>query len=84
MFFAFVLPKVSEKGDEMGLTESIDTNFSFDPSQIYPIVKNFGAKGRLFYIRQRWTFDLVFPIVYGVPFWLTMNKFLPMISLDKF
>lgn len=68
----------------MGMTESIDTNFNFNPSLIYPIVKRYGDKGRAFYIRQRWTFDLVFPLVYGVPFWLTMKKFLPRVSLEKF
>jgi hypothetical protein len=85
LFFAFVLPAEAEKIDEMGLTESIDTNFSFDPSSIYPIVEGYGVEGRAFYIRRRWTFDLVFPLVYGSPFWLTLNKFLPMIPfLEKF
>ena len=33
-------------------------------SQLYRIVESYGSEGRAFYIQQRWTFDLIWPIVY--------------------
>ena len=42
LFMATILPWVSGLSREAGLTESIDTNFSFDPSAIYRIVEAYG------------------------------------------
>jgi hypothetical protein len=57
----------------MGLTPSIDTNFSFNPNGIYNILQGYGESGRQFYLFQRWTFDFVWPMVYGFPIYLTLR-----------
>jgi hypothetical protein len=75
LFMFTILPWVSGLSRDAGLTTSIDTNFSFDPSAIYPIVASYGADGRLFYIIQRWTFDLIWPLVYGWPLFVTLKLF---------
>jgi hypothetical protein len=83
MFIVIVLPAVAMTSYERGLLESIDTNFSFDSSRIYPIVASYGEAGRAYYIRQRWTFDLVWPLLYGRPLYLMMNKFLFALNWKK-
>jgi len=75
-FMVVILPAVSMATYEQGLTESIDTNFSFNPSLIYPIIASYGDSGRAYYIWQRWTFDLVWPLVYGLPLFSTLNFFI--------
>lgn len=69
-----ILPTVASNASLNGLNESIDTNFSFDPSLIYSILDNYGSAGRAYYVLQRWSFDLVWPIIYGVPLYLTLNR----------
>jgi hypothetical protein len=60
----------------MGLTPSIDTNFSFNPNLIYSILNGYGENGRQFYLIQRWTFDFVWPMVYGFPIFFTLRLWL--------
>jgi hypothetical protein len=74
MFSVIVLPAVSFQSIQEGVQPSIDTNFSFDPSIIYPIVAGYGESGRQYYIWQRWTFDLVWPVIYTLPLWLTIRR----------
>ncbi|MGA0097360.1 MAG: hypothetical protein ACO3H6_02120 [Bacilli bacterium] len=76
-----ILPAVSYNASMAGLNESIDTNFSFDPQAIYSILDAYGESGRMFYVRQRWTFDLIWPLIYGMPLYLTLNRFV--LSLHK-
>ena len=76
-----ILPAVSYNASIAGLNESIDTNFSFDPQAIYSILDGYGESGRIFYVRQRWTFDLIWPLIYGMPLYLTLNRFV--LSLHK-
>jgi hypothetical protein len=75
LFMATILPWVSGLSQDAGLTQSIDTNFSFDPSSIYPIVASYGPDGRIFYLIQRWTFDVIWPLVYGWPLYVTLRKY---------
>jgi hypothetical protein len=77
-----ILPAVSYNASMAGLNESIDTNFSFDPQAIYSILDSYGESGRMFYVRQRWTFDLIWPLIYAIPLFLTLNRFV--LSEDKF
>jgi hypothetical protein len=45
--------------------ESIDTSFLYTRQTIYIVLlKVMGKQGRAFYIRQRFTFDLIWPIAY--------------------
>lgn len=75
-FMIVILPAVSYQSSQMGLTPSIDTNFSFDPNLIYSILVGYGPSGRAFYLFQRWTFDLVWPMVYGFPIFFTLRLWL--------
>ncbi len=75
-FLVVVLPAVSFQASQMGLTPSIDTNFSFDPTVIYSILTGYGESGRAFYLLQRWTFDFVWPMVYGFPIFFTLRLWL--------
>jgi hypothetical protein len=61
-FIAVILPQQSELATVYGLSESVDTSFFYNASELYRIAESYGALGREFYIVQRWTFDLVWPI----------------------
>ena len=67
VFMVWILPSVAEANINAGLTESIDTNFSFNPIAIRDIIIAYGPAGRQFYLVQRWTFDAVYPLAYGLP-----------------
>lgn len=67
LVLVFVLPSVSQANEANGLLESIDTNFSFSIPELINILTDYGVEGRAYYILQRWTFDLYYPLVYGVP-----------------
>ena len=67
VFMVWILPSVAAANANAGLTESIDTNFSFNPMLIREIITSYGADGRQFYLVQRWTFDAVYPLAYGLP-----------------
>lgn len=75
-FMVVILPAVSYQASQMGLSPSIDTNFSFDATVIYSILDGYGESGRSFYLFQRWTFDFVWPMVYGFPIFFTLRLWL--------
>ena len=65
LFTGLVLPFISSYTTEMiGVSESPDTNFSFNLIKLYNIVDSYQRDGRIFYITMRWTFDIVWPLVY--------------------
>lgn len=74
LFLLIILPWVSQQSITMGLTTSIDTNFSFNPHGIYAIVASYGPEGRAYYILQRWTFDVMWPFVYALPLWISIRQ----------
>lgn len=45
---------------------SPDTSFFYRASEFYHSLSVIGQSGRSYYIIVRWTFDLMYPIVYGV------------------
>ena len=63
-FIIFILPQESAKSEAFGLSKSIDTSFLYSADDLYRIAESYGEEGRAFYIRQRFTFDLVWPIAY--------------------
>jgi hypothetical protein len=65
VFIFGVLPAISQWGEQVGLTQSIDTSFGFSADRLWAIVEGYSASVRQAYLIQRWTFDLVFPLVYG-------------------
>ncbi|MBE0450104.1 MAG: hypothetical protein IBX70_04570 [Clostridia bacterium] len=66
LFIALVLPYVSSLTSEVsGVNESPDTSFFYQSEKIFDMAEAYGESGRDFYILIRWTFDVVWPIVYG-------------------
>lgn len=66
VFIALVLPYVSALTSEVtGVSESPDTSFFYKSEKIFDMAEAYGESGRKFYIFLRWTFDVVWPIVYG-------------------
>jgi len=65
LFMIFVLPNQSERSLEVtGSSQSPDTSFFYTSEELYQMADDYGQEGRQAYIKSRWTFDLVFPLVY--------------------
>ena len=65
LFMIFVLPNQSDKAlMETGSSRSPDTTFFYTAEELYQIADEYGEDGRQAYIKARWTFDLIFPLVY--------------------
>ena len=64
-FMIFVLPaQAANSAQESGSERSPDTSFFYTPQDLYQMAEEYGADGRQAYNQTRWTFDLVFPLVY--------------------
>ena len=64
-FMIFVLPaQAADSAQESGSERSPDTSFFYTPQDLYQMAEEFGTEGRLAYNQTRWTFDLIFPLVY--------------------
>ena len=65
LFSALVLPQQAAKSEEeTGSSESPDTSFLYSPGDLYRLAGSYGQQGRQAYVRARFTFDLVWPLVY--------------------
>lgn len=65
VFIVAVLPKVSSYTSEtIGVSETPDTKFFYTSDDLYRIAEECGEEGRAIYVKLRWTFDLLWPIVY--------------------
>jgi len=60
LFTALVLPGQSSKGN----ADSPDLSFYYTADDLYQLAEEYGASGRQTYIRARFTFDLIWPLVY--------------------
>lgn len=66
VFIIFVLPGVSLTTREItGSNLSPDTSIFYSVETLYKIAEDYGAAGRDYYINSRFTFDVVWPLVYG-------------------
>ncbi|MGD7044411.1 hypothetical protein [Jeotgalibacillus proteolyticus] len=64
-FIAVVLPAESERSEETsGSSRSPDTGFLYSSQELYSIADEYGDEGRTAYIRSRFTFDIIWPLVY--------------------
>lgn len=62
---AWVLPQQAARAAEAaGGAGSPDMSFFYSPGDLYRWAEAYGASGRQAYVRARFTFDLVFPLVY--------------------
>lgn len=68
IFFVFtplVLPQQAARFETAaGPGPSPDQSFFYSPADLYRMAESFGAAGRAAYVRARWTFDVVWPLVY--------------------
>jgi hypothetical protein len=65
LFSALVLPGQAARSDqEIGTADSPDMSFYYSPGDLYRMAEQYGEQGRAAYIRARFTFDLVWPLVY--------------------
>ncbi len=65
LFSALVLPNQASKAEaETGDAGGPDTSLFYAPDDLYQWAKAYGAAGRAAYIRARFTFDVIWPLVY--------------------
>jgi hypothetical protein len=65
LFSALVLPQQATKAEmETGSSDSPDMSFFYSPSDLYEMAEAYGERGRDAYVRARFTFDLIWPLVY--------------------
>jgi hypothetical protein len=82
LFSALVLPAQSAHAPGAGDVGSPDTSLIYTPSDLYRMAEAYGEEGRAAYVRARWTFDVIFPVVYTAFLataisWLTRRAFAP-------
>ena len=67
VFVVFVLPGQSAQANEAANgAETPDLSFTYSTSDLYEMADTYGEQGRADYVRARFTFDLVWPLVYGI------------------
>jgi hypothetical protein len=65
LFSALVLPQQANVAEQRtGSTDSPDTSLFYSPRDLYEMAEAYGEQGRRAYIRARFTFDLIWPLVY--------------------
>ena len=67
LFSALVLPQQATRAEqETGGSDSPDTSFFYSANELYRMAESYGEEGRQAYVRARFTFDLVWPLVYAL------------------
>jgi hypothetical protein len=67
LFMILVLPGQAAKAEVVSAGEgSPDTSFWYTSSDLYRFAEAYGETGRDAYVRARWTFDLIYPLVYTI------------------
>jgi hypothetical protein len=65
LFMITVLPGQAASAEQKtGSSSSPDTAFFYSATDLLQLAEEYGPEGRQAYIRSRWTFDLLFPLVY--------------------
>jgi hypothetical protein len=65
LFTALVLPGQAHQAEVYSRdVGSPDTSFYYPAEKLYQFAESYGAQGRQAYIQARWTFDVVWPLVY--------------------
>lgn len=81
LFMVLVLPGQAARSEEQtGGAGSPDTSLFYSAQDLYAFAEAYGEQGRGAYVRTRWTFDLIFPFVYGFTLvvtisWITRRAF---------
>lgn len=83
LFTALVLPgQAARSAERTGGGAQPDSSLFYSAADLYAMAEAFGPEGRQAYIRARFTFDLVWPLVYGAFLvtsigWLAGRAFAP-------
>jgi len=65
LFSTIVLPDQASKAEVYsGEVGSPDTSFFYSAKELYTFAEAYGPEGRVAYIRARFTFDVIWPLVY--------------------
>jgi len=65
LFSAVVLPRQAAQADQAaGGVGSPDTSLWYSAADLYAMAEAYGEQGRAAYVRARFTFDLIWPVVY--------------------
>lgn len=94
-FLIFVLPAQAKLAAQYGdAGQGPDTSLYYSAETLYAMAGTLGEEGRAFYVKQRWTFDVVWPFVYTsfllsttlacarrLPYWQTRLGWLSAIPL---
>ena len=65
LFMVFVLPDQAQKAEAVsGGAGSPDTSYFYSSADLNRMAEAYGEEGRAAYVYARFTFDLVFPVVY--------------------
>jgi hypothetical protein len=66
LFSILILPGQSANAEEFsGEVGTPDLSFFYSTEELYGMAETYGEQGRQAYIQARFTFDLVWPLVYG-------------------
>jgi hypothetical protein len=66
LYLAVVLPAEAARTLEIaGTSETPDTSYRYAPADLDRLADEYGEEGRAHYVRSRFTFDVVWPLVYG-------------------
>lgn len=82
-FTALVLPwQAAEATRTANGASAPDTSLWYTPNEIYAMAETYGLEGRQAYLQARWTFDVIWPLVYTAFLvasisWLTRRIFSP-------
>ncbi|MCO6450851.1 MAG: hypothetical protein J5I90_08720 [Caldilineales bacterium] len=83
LFGALVLPRQAAIAEQTsGGAGSPDTSYFYSASDLYDMAEAYGEAGRAAYVRSRFTFDAIFPLVYTLFLvtsvsWVYGRAFLP-------
>jgi hypothetical protein len=67
LFAALVLPRAAARAERINAgAGSPDTELLYSTRELLELAEAYGEDGRAAYVRTRFTFDLAFPIVYGL------------------
>lgn len=67
LFMAFVLPGQAIEAERVsGGAGSPDTSLWYSPAALYQFAEGYGESGRAAYVHARWSFDLIYPLVYAL------------------
>lgn len=83
VFTALALPgQAAQSEARTGAARQPDTSLFYTAAELYDMAEAFGPTGRQAYIQARFTFDVIWPVIYGIFLvtaigWLSARAFRP-------